>query len=74
MAEIYGLLMLGLLPGGALGPLFAGAVYDRFGSYDVAFQTFAALNLLSFLALFLVRDERARRRSLSAGSPGPRPA
>ena len=59
MAEIYGVLMLALLPGGGLGPLFAGVVHDRTGSYDLAFATFAVLNAAAVLALTLVRDERA---------------
>ena len=58
LAEIYGWLMLTLLPGGTLGPIFAGYVHDRTGSYDLAFQVFAGLNVLSLLLLMLVRDER----------------
>jgi len=58
MASVYGAMMLALLPGGALGPLFAGAVHDRTGSYDAAFATYAVLNTLAFVALFWVRDER----------------
>lgn len=70
LAQIYGWLMLTLLPGGTLGPAFAGLVHDRTGSYDLAFQVFAALNLLSFGLLFLVRDERPRisRRAPSAAA------
>ena len=68
MAEIYGVLMLALLAGGGLGPLFAGAVHDRTGSYDLAFATFAVLNVGAFLALTLVRDERA-----ASGSARSRP-
>ena len=60
MAEIYGAVMLALAPGGALGPVFAGFVHDQTGSYDLAFATFALLNLLAVGALFLLRDERAR--------------
>lgn len=59
MAEIYGLLMLGLLAGGTTGPVFAAALHDHFGSYDLAFATFAALNVVSALLLLFVRDERA---------------
>jgi MFS family permease len=58
LAQIYGVLMLSFLPGGTFGPIFAGWVHDRTGSYDAAFATFAALNLLSFAALALVRVER----------------
>lgn len=57
MAEIYGALMLAL-PAGALGAWFAASVSDRLGGYGAAFLTFAALNVMTFIALLLVRDER----------------
>jgi MFS family permease len=60
LAAIYGAIMLALLPGGGLGPLFAAAVHDRSGSYQGAFLTFAALNSLAFAALFGLRREGAR--------------
>jgi MFS family permease len=58
MAEIYGALMLAL-PGGAIGALFAAQMFDRFGSYQIAFTTFAVVNVVNVGALFFVRDERA---------------
>ncbi len=58
MARIYGVLMITLFPGGVLGPIFAGAVFDRTGAYDAAFATFAVLNVLGLLSLWMVRDER----------------
>ena len=61
LPQIYGVLMLTLLPGGTLGPIFAGAVHDATGSYTAAFAAFAALNALAFLALTQVRDERVGR-------------
>ena len=60
MAEIYGLLMLGLLVGGTTGPVFAAALHDHYGNYDLAFRTFAVLNVTAAIALLFVRDERAR--------------
>jgi MFS family permease len=60
MAPIYGAMMLTLLPGGALGPIFAAAIHDHFGSYTIAFRTFAALNAVSVAALFWVRNERVQ--------------
>ena len=57
LAVIYGILTLTLLPGGFLGPIFAGAVADRFGSYDLAFVCFAIVNLTGFLLLFGLRRE-----------------
>jgi MFS family permease len=64
LAQIYGALMLALLPGGALGPLFAAALHDALGSYDVAFGGFALLNVLALAALLLVRREKGRDRDI----------
>ena len=44
--------------GGGLGPYFAASVHDATGSYELAFQTFALLNLLSVAGLCFGRDER----------------
>ena len=63
LAPIYGALMVNLLFGGALGPIFAAAIHDHLGSYDLAFQGFAALSALTMLALLFVRDERAAARN-----------
>ena len=57
MAEIYGVLMLTLVLGGGLGPLFAATVHDSTGSYAPAFQTFAGLNLAAVLGLCFLRIE-----------------
>jgi MFS family permease len=59
LARIYGALMTTLFVGGALGPLFAGAVHDSIGHYRPAFATFAALNGLGLVALGAVRREAA---------------
>ncbi len=58
MAQIYGALMFALLPGGALGPIFAARLYDTLGSYQLAFTSFAVLNALSLGLLCFVRAER----------------
>jgi len=71
LARIYGALMLTLFPGGVLGPLFAGAVFDRAGSYAPAFATFAALNVLALAALFAVRTEASRAPGGAAAGPAP---
>ncbi len=57
LAKIYGALTVVLLPAGALGPVLAGAVFDRRGSYDLAFGLFAALNALALVLLLGVRPE-----------------
>jgi MFS family permease len=58
LGEIYGVLNLALLPGGFIGPIFAGWVVDRFGSYDIAFVCFSLLNLTALALLFTLRRER----------------
>jgi sugar phosphate permease len=58
LGEIYGAMTLTLLPGGALGPIFAAVLRDRLGHYDVVFGVFAVLNVLALGGLFLLRDER----------------
>ena len=67
MPEIYGGMMLALVAGGGLGPLFAGRVFDLMGGYQLAFATYAVLNATALLASFFICDER---RSV----PTPRPA
>ena len=57
MARIYGTLMLALLPGGFLGPVFAGFVFDATGGYAPAFASFAVLNAAGLGLLALVRRE-----------------
>jgi MFS family permease len=68
LARIYGALMLALLPGGVLGPVFAGAVFDAVGHYGPAFATFAALNLVALAALAGLRREHAPATAGPAGA------
>ena len=60
MAEIYGAMLLALMPGGALGPIFAAAIHDATGSYEAAFVSFACLNVSAVGGLLLLRRERGR--------------
>ena len=57
LAQIYGLLMMTILPGSA-GGVFAGWCHDVTGSYAPAFAALAATSAATFALLFLVRDER----------------
>ena len=57
MAEIYGVLMLALLPVGILGPVFAGYMYDWTGSYALVFKLYAGLTVVTFAMLAAVRRE-----------------
>ena len=58
LAQIYGALMIVLAPSGSLGSIFPALIHDRFGSYDIAFASYAALNSIVFLLLVLVRSEQ----------------
>jgi MFS family permease len=70
MAEIYGMMMLALLPGGVIGPVALGYMYDELGSYELAFQLLFGATVASFLLLTALR-----RRSLpveGGGAPSER--
>jgi len=49
---------MALFPGGVLGPVFAGAMFDRLGDYRIAFGLLAVLNVVGFLALTRIRCEQ----------------
>ena len=61
MAKIYGVLMVALFVGGGLGPVFAGGVFDRTGSYLPAFVAFTLVNGAVLWMMLGVRDERSGR-------------
>ncbi len=67
LARIYGALMLVLLPGGVLGPTFAGWMFDSGRGYWIAFAVFAACNVLALGLLARATAVRSRdRRSATA--------
>lgn len=59
MPQIYGTLMLALVAGGGLGPIFAGGIFDLTGSYQSAFAFFAGMNAFALLACCFIRPERS---------------
>ncbi|MBW2267467.1 MAG: MFS transporter [Deltaproteobacteria bacterium] len=65
MVLIYGVMMTVILPASA-GGIFAGWVFDRFGSYDSGYATFAVLNLVVLATLFALRPERTATSSYTA--------
>jgi MFS family permease len=67
LARIYGALMLALFAG-VLGQVFAGAVFDSRGSYELAFACFAVLNVCALVALTGARDERTEEVSNGMGA------
>ena len=56
MAEIYGVMMLALLPGGVIGPIALGYMHDALGSYDLGFQILVGFTISSLALLSLVRQ------------------
>jgi cyanate permease len=70
LAQIYGALMLALLPGGFAGPTLAAWVFDTLGTYRPAFALFAAGNVLAVAALTRLRPPATRRSCVNASSNG----
>lgn len=67
LARIYGALMTVLLPGGVLGPMFAGWTFDTGRGYGTAFAVFAACNVVALGLLARATAVRSRdRRSATA--------
>ena len=56
LGRVYGALLLALVPGGTLGPVLAGKMFDATGSYREVFAAFVVANVLAVLALLLVRS------------------
>jgi MFS family permease len=63
LARIYGILLLTLIPGGAIGPVLAGSLFDTTGSYAPVFALFLAGNLTAVAALAAVRVRRTVTRA-----------
>jgi MFS family permease len=61
LGRVYGALLLALVPGGTLGPVVAGRVFDATGSYRGVFAAFVVANVLAVLALVAVRTTTVRR-------------
>jgi MFS family permease len=62
LAEIYGAIMF-LLFMGAVGTVFAGALFDALGNYRAVFATYGALATLALLGTLFLRDERTAARA-----------
>ncbi len=58
--SIFGIMSMALVGGGAAGPLLAGIVRDRTGSYDVAFAFSILLCVVSAGAIWLAAPRKVR--------------
>lgn len=58
-AQVYGLMMLAFVPGGALGPIVLAETHRLFGDYRPGFAACIVLVLVAFVALgWLARERR----------------
>ena len=56
MGKIYSILAINFFLGGASGPVLAGRIFDRTGSYLTAFIIFAVICYLSAVSLLFLRN------------------
>jgi MFS family permease len=56
MGVIFGVLGIAAMVGGALGPIFAGGVYDAMQSYHAAFLVFLSAQVIAAIAIFNCRS------------------
>ncbi|MCH8206885.1 MAG: MFS transporter, partial [Chloroflexi bacterium] len=63
-ATIMGLSMLPNNFGMMVAPIFAGYMFDKTGTYEVPFLSFAALAFLGALGMFFVRKPKTQRRDV----------
>lgn len=72
--KVMGLMRPAMMPLQVIGLPFAGWVFDRYGSYDPAFELFLVLYLLSALCIWSLRlparDDPAAVQPVSAGEGG----
>ncbi len=58
--SIFGTLMLASIAGGAAGPWLTGALYDRTGSYTLAFWIAIGCSVISGVAIWLAAPRKVR--------------
>jgi MFS family permease len=63
VGSIYGIINLGYTSGVAVGPLFAGYIFDVTGSYSIAFLSAAAAIVVSFLLCLALKRPKAKAPS-----------
>ena len=59
--SIFGLVMVALLAGGAVGPWLTGVIHDRTGSYEIAFILAIVLCAVGAFAIWLASPGKVRR-------------
>jgi MFS family permease len=59
--SIFGTLMLSSIAGGAAGPWLTGVIYDRTGSYTLAYWIAIAFSVVSAVAIWLAAPRKVRK-------------
>jgi MFS family permease len=59
--SIFGTLMLSSIAGGAAGPWLTGVLYDRTGSYTLAYWIAIAFSVVSAVAIWLAAPRKVRK-------------
>jgi MFS family permease len=60
LGEIFGVLGIAAMLGGAFGPIFAGRIYDNTGSYHAAFIVFLVIQIIAAAAILHSRPALKR--------------
>lgn len=68
---LYGVVFFSHQVGSFLGAWMGGVVFDRFGSYDVAWGALIAVGLTAFLLQWLMDERPPRDRALAGAAPQP---
>lgn len=59
-AQIYGVMILAFIPGGAIGPLVLAEAHRIFGNYRPGFVACIALSSVACVSLAILRRDRVR--------------
>jgi MFS family permease len=59
--SIFGTLMLSSIAGGAAGPWLTGVLYDRTGSYTLAYWIAIVFSVVSAVAIWLAAPRKVRK-------------
>jgi len=65
LGSIMGVIVLCGAPGGLIGPVATGWIFDTTGSYNTAFLIMSILCLIGVLLIFLLKPMKAREKVIN---------